>query len=232
MKQLTVQRFKRVVRHPREVLAYHTKSFAAPVMQRVHRRLLERRVNLDFLEQRPPEGYPPDFSDLWFLYQTVRRRKPRVILEFGSGSTTVALAQAVADNLADDPHLESHVYSVDDQSFWADVTRRILPAHLRTVCDVLHVPAVEVELYGQHSWRHIALPDVVPDFVHLDGPTFTPDRIIAVDILDMEKKLPRDFYMVIDGRARNVWFLRKHLKRPFHFRDRIWYFNTIVTLKS
>jgi len=59
---------------------------------------LERRGYLEFIAHRPAHAYAPDFSDLWFLYKIVRRRKPTWILEFGSGCSTVILAQALWDN--------------------------------------------------------------------------------------------------------------------------------------
>ena len=33
-----------------------------------------------FFTKRPPSAIPPNFADLWFLYQNVRQRKPRIVL--------------------------------------------------------------------------------------------------------------------------------------------------------
>jgi len=59
------------------------------------KRALLSRGYLDFLEKRPPGSLPPEPDDLWYLYRLVRRQKPRTIVEFGSGCSTMFLAQAV-----------------------------------------------------------------------------------------------------------------------------------------
>ena len=38
---------------------------------------LNRYGCLNLLASRPPNAYPPDCTDLWFLYRQVRQRKPR-----------------------------------------------------------------------------------------------------------------------------------------------------------
>jgi hypothetical protein len=215
--------------HPRLTLAYRTRPLVAPHLQRWHRYRLSKRVNLDFLDNRPPNGYPPDFSDFWFLYQTVRRKKPRVVLEFGSGGSTVVLAKALHDNNLECPNEKGYLYSIDDQRYWADVTKSIIPPLLNDVCEVLHIPTVEIEYEGIPCFRHSQIPDVVPDMIYLDGPSFTKDRQIAVDILDIEKKLPQSVLLIIDGRTLNTEFLRRRLSRAFRFKHRIWHNNTVVT---
>lgn len=225
-----LDRFISFSSHPRQSLEYRARRFALPHLARWHRYRLSKYVDLDFLAKRPKHGYESDFSDFWFLYQAVRRKKPRVILEFGSGGSTVVLAKALHDNNLERPGEQGYLHSIDDQRYWADVTRSILPPFLKEVCEVHHIPTVEIEYEGTPCFRHSTLPDVVPDMIYLDGPSFTKERKIAVDILDMEHKLPPDILLIIDGRVRNTEFLRQHLKRPFQFRDRSWYKNTVVTL--
>jgi hypothetical protein len=218
--------------HPRASLERRTRWLAVPPLRRLHRYRLSRKVDLGFLSRRPPETYPPDFSDLWFLYQTVRKRAPRTILEFGSGASTVVLAQALHDNTAASPGEPGHLYSIDDQRRWADVTTSTIPPHLRELCEVRHIPTVEIDFDGVPCFRHAQLPDVIPDMIYLDGPTFSRQRNIAVDILDIERDLLPDTLLIIDGRGANTEFLKTHLSRPFHLRYRGWYDNTVGTLNS
>ena len=217
--------------HPRATLAYRTKPFVVPHLQRWHHHRLSREVALDFLSKRPPNAIPHDFSDLWFLYRTVRLKRPRIVLEFGSGCSTVVIAQALYDNNQRHPGQTGYLYSIDDQRYWADVTTATISPSLRTVCEVWTSPTLAIEYKGIPCLRHSNLPDIVPDMIYLDGPTFTtPERKIAIDILDMEEKLRLGFFAIIDGRQENTMFLRNHLRRHFTFRYRIWYNNTVVTL--
>jgi hypothetical protein len=82
---------------------------------------------------------------------------------------------------------------------------------------------------GQFCSFYERLPDVVPDFVFLDGPdpamvegqinglSFqNPVRtVMAGDLLLMESTLLPGFYMVVDGRTNNARFLARNLQRPY-----------------
>ena len=50
------------------------------------------------LGQRPSYAKGPDYNDLWFLWNAVRKKNPKVILEFGSGWSTYVIANALAAN--------------------------------------------------------------------------------------------------------------------------------------
>jgi|SRR5882724_1093895 len=185
---------------------------------------------VDFLAIRPPSAIPPNFSDLWFLYKTVRWRNPNIILEFGSGCSTVILTQALYDNQRHSSKSHSYLYSVDADPYWAEVTARTLPTHLRKFCEISYSPLLEVEYQGIPGFRHANVPNVVPNLVYLDGPPLTPEREVAVDILYIEDKLPPDFYLIIDGRKNNTMFLKRNLKRRYSFKERKIFFNYIFQL--
>lgn len=122
-----VKRLASFLSHPRMTLAYRTKPLVTPYLQRWHRKRLARQVNLEFLSKRPVGSFSPNFSDLWFLYQTVRRKKPSMVIEFGSGCSSVVIAHALADNGREDPSQPGFLYSLDDQRRWADATSAMLP---------------------------------------------------------------------------------------------------------
>lgn len=192
-------------------------------------RQLRKRGYLDFLAHRPSEALPPRFADLWFLYQTVRHRKPRYILEFGSGCSTVILAQALWDNQRKSPtkKCDGFLYSVEADPYWADVTAKSVPAHLRGLCEVRYSPLLEVEYMKTPAFQHAEIPNIAPDFVYLDGPCLTRERQVAVDVLNMEGRFPPGFCMVVDGRWINAMFLRQHLKRQYVFKPK-WLFGQSI----
>ncbi len=193
-------------------------------------RQLRKRGYLDFLTLRPSHALLPDFTDLWFLYQTTRNRKPRYILEFGSGCSTVILAQALWDNRRASPQSGGHLYSIDADHYWAEVTARSIPQHLLASCEIYHSPLLEVEYEGTPAFRHAKLPDLAPDLLYLDGPAFTPERQVAVDVLDIEETFPSGFCMIIDGRWQNTIFLKEHLKRRYLFTHRRLFSNSVFEL--
>lgn len=170
----------------------------------------------DFQRQRPRNASPTDLGDCWFLYATIRRRRPALILEFGSGNSTLVQAQALYDNAAG-----GRLISIDASPLWAASTKACLPPHLQGT-EVLYHPAVEVEMYGVRGWRHQGMPALSPNFVYLDGPALTRERQVAVDLLDLEAAFPPDFFLVIDDRKANTAFLRAHFTRHYTFRRRAW----------
>jgi hypothetical protein len=176
-------------------------------------------VLLDFHAHRPPSADLADFTDLWFLYRTIRHRKPRTILEFGSGCSTVILAQALWDNQCHSPERGSYLYSVDADPYWAEATAKAMPTYLQKFCRIVYSPFLEVEHSGTLGSQHANIPDIAPNFLYLDEPAPSPRRM---DILDMEDKFPQDFYMVIDDRQEDTAFLKRNMRRRYRFKKRYW----------
>ncbi len=168
---------------------------------------------------RPDDAIPPVWSDLWYLYRQVRLRKPQVVLEFGSGCSTVIIAQALAENARDGQSPAPHIYSVDAMEEWLQATSALIPQALLPFCTLIYSELHEVERHGVLGFQHTQVPDVVPNFLYLDGPALTPERQVAVDVLDMEARLPADFFMVIDGRVRQCEYLRQTLTRRYRISD-------------
>jgi hypothetical protein len=74
---------------------------------------------------------------------------------------------------------------------------------------------LEVEYEGTPAWRHAKVPDVAPDLLYLDGPPLAPERLVAVDPLDIEDRFPPGFCLIVDGRMKASSFLTDHLKRHY-----------------
>lgn len=185
---------------------------------------LGRRGYLNFLRHRPPNSIRPDCADLWFLYRLVRKRRPRCVLEFGSGCSTVIMAYALRENGG------GVLYSVDADPYWAQVTKETLPTELQGIATITYSPVSEVEMYGVLGWRHVQIPDVEPDCLYLDGPALTPERRVAVDPLDLEDQFQPGFVMVVDGRPENANFLKRYFRRSYQIMHRKRFANTLFEL--
>jgi hypothetical protein len=224
--------FKKIQVLPRAIAVWTFKSerirtYINHLCQLWAQHQLHKREYLDFLRIRPLHAIPPDFADLWFLYKTVRRRKPRCILEFGSGCSTVILTQALWDNQSESPNNVGYLYSLDTDPYWADITAKSMPQHLQGLYEISYSPILEVEYEGRPAFRYAKVPNITPDFLYLDGPPLTPEREVAVDVLDIEERFPPGFCLIIDGRRRNTIFLRRYLKKQYIFKSR-WLFQNYV----
>ena len=196
---------------------------ANSVSQAIARRRLASEGLLELLRGRPTHAFGTEADDLWFLYSQVRRRRPKVILEFGSGLSTSVLAAAAKKNGV------GRVISIDALPFWGDVTRKALADQgLSDIADVVDIPAVETVSHGRRAWKHESLPDVRPDFVYIDGPPLDDERPFSVDILELEDKLSPEGFIVIDGRKANFNFLRLHLRHDYEFTWRRIHYNGTI----
>jgi predicted O-methyltransferase YrrM len=65
------------------------------------RRLLEQNNVLSLLASGNELEIPPQLPDLANLYNLIRERRPKIVLEFGIGFSTLVIASALRDNLLD-----------------------------------------------------------------------------------------------------------------------------------
>jgi hypothetical protein len=123
---------------------------------------------------------PPDLDDLVRLHKIIRKRKCRTILEFGVGYSTAIMADALKknnedwDKLTDRPLVRNRfmfqLFSVDASEKWIEYTKGQLPDHLLQRVH-FHYSAVQVGNFnGQLCHYYVKLPDIVPDFIYIDGP--------------------------------------------------------------
>jgi len=195
-------------------------------------------LNLSLLPDLQYNGgpaLPPQKDDLEFLYQTVTSMRATTVLEFGCGYSTFVIAQALKENktwfdaLPIRPEVRNSKmftgFSVDTNKDWL----RECNKKINGINYFLSSCIVGLFL-GQLCHNFISLPDIVPDFIYIDGPdpaqvigdingmTFgnCPERTpMAADILIMEYTLLPGTRILIDGRTNKARFLQRNLKRPW-----------------
>ena len=181
---------------------------------RQQRRAAEQISRLGYtrlFDGRPAEAYPCVPGDMLYLYKAVRDAQPEVILEFGSGCSTIMMSQALADNAQEGK--VGRLYSLDADTRWGQVTIDSMPDELVEWSDITLTEAIPSEFAGEPVWRYANIPGVVPDLIYLDGPALNKERKAAVDVLDMEMSLKPGSRLIVDGRIPNCKFLERHFQR-------------------
>ena len=198
-----------------------------------------RAQGLDSLLAAPAGGVlAPDFEDLARLHRLVRDRRAFTVLEFGVGYSTLVLADALARNEADftaaSPSFSApadafSLYSVDTGAERIALTAQRLPAALRDRVSFTH-SAARAGTFGDRLCHYYdTLPDVVPDFVYLDGPD--PQAVagavdgvgfahaertpLAADLLRLEPSFVPGLMILVDGRVNNARFLQRNFQRDY-----------------
>lgn len=208
--------------------------------------LIDFQENLDYEErafdavsENAAISYPPEASDLVRLHRLIRKRKPFTVLEFGLGYSTVVIADALEKNqkeweaLEDVPEIRNRfmfqLFSVDTSEKWIETARGRFPAHLASRVHFHHSEAKIGTFNGQLCHYYTNLPDIVPDFVYLDGPfpkdvqgtinglSFRCDErtVMSGDLLLMEPTLLPGTFILVDGRVNNARFLQRNFSREY-----------------
>lgn len=197
---------------------------------------LARRGVWQYLRKRPEDAIAPDAADLWYLYRVVRRLKPRVVVEFGSGCSTLVMAWAMLDTYYADPMAAADpgiLYSVETDRRWLDVTQDMLPPAMQRVVSLKHSEIEIIEMPGgEKAWRHSTKPMASMDFLYLDGPPLSPQVNASTDPIEMEACFRPGFAMLVDDRRPTVALLRDHLSRPYHVQRNRILGSTLFTLQS
>lgn len=187
-----------------------------------------------------PKPFEPKWADLCRLHWLVLKRRVLNVLELGSGYSTAVLADGArvlhdrfADWAADNLRVERpfHVYSVEEEQRFLDITRQRLGERLSRYVSILR-SSVEMTLFdGRIATLYSELPNICPDLIYLDGPSqyATTQTLngfsfcsaarmpMSMDILRFEFFLEPGTLILVDGRAANARFLRHYLRRNWAF---------------
>lgn len=149
----------------------------------------------------PHQGFEITGEEAAFLFHLVRRHRPKLLLELGSGSSTVLFAAALRANGA------GRVISVEHDAAHARHTKELLEqAGLSDRVELLDAPLVEIEVNGRKfQWydlgRRLETLGEKIDFLFVDGPPGkmqSLSRYPALPIL-MPHLSPRALVFVDDG---------------------------------
>ena len=151
--------------------------------------------------------------------------------------STLVLADAIKKNestwkeLAMKPEMGKAarfvLHSVDGGKKWIEATREILTAELESHVRLYSSVVIAGEFENRLCHYYENLPDVVPDFLYIDGPdpaTVQGDVrgqtwrnasrvVMSADLLSLETTLMPGALVLIDGRTANARFLAAHLYR-------------------
>lgn len=179
------------------------------------------------------------------IFELITSRKPKCVLEFGVGFSTICISLALKENAKNG--FIGELYTIDSEKKWLKNTENKFPSELKkyvtfhySSCSVSIVNNQLVSIYDD-------LPNISPNFIYLDGPSpesvtgnvrglsFSKKisdlkndeiiktqksnkwnrQIVASDILLYESTSPPDLYILVDKRYINANFLSNNLKYKY-----------------
>ena len=191
------------------------------------------------------DPFEPDCDDLVRLHYIIRSRKIMTVLEFGVGWSTLVMADALLKNYLEYDKDVQHgirrkdpftLYTVDTEKKYIDITRNRLKGEIGKHVKFLVSSASLTTFQGRICGRFDRIPNVCPDFIYSDGPSFRSiqgeisglsmnhqDRtIITADLLLMEPLFLPGTMILFDGQTNNARFHKYNFQRNWkyeHFKD-------------
>jgi predicted O-methyltransferase YrrM len=155
--------------------------------------------------------YPPGASyfDYWILYQYVRVRQPKEVLECGAGVTTVVLAYAMDEN--EKEGRGGHITSMEEHKEYYNDVLAHFPDHLKKQVDFVLSPKVEGYFGLFRGVRYRDVPDKQYDFVYIDGPTTKAPsdghKTFDFDFVRVVERSLKPVFALVDTRMSTCWAL-------------------------
>jgi len=186
-------------------------------------------------------SFPVDINDLVRIHYLIRKFKVTTVLEFGSGKSTIVIADALMKNKREyNSFVESklrknnpfELHTVESSSEWMKKTISQLPAYLKHFVNTTVSDVSMSTLNSKICTLYEKLPNICPDFIYLDGPgqydpinsingitTAHPDRMPMVgDLIKIEHFLLPGTIILVDGRTANARFLLNNFQQDWAYK--------------
>jgi len=195
-------------------------------------------IDLPELKYNGNPAFSPNMADLERLHKLIIDNFCVTVLEFGCGYSTFVITDALRTNMERWNALENKPDVRNSQMFWCHSVDTNIK-WINEVYDKLndnsrisikYSKCVGSSFSGRHCHCYSDLPNIVPDFIYIDGPdpaqiendngfwSGCPERTpMSADLLMMEPTLIPGTIVLIDGRTNNARFLQGNLKRLWSF---------------
>lgn len=178
-----------------------------------------------------------DVGDYVALYEVIRSRRPRFVLECGTGRSTWAIAQAMLDHVDGSRDGEMKLVSMEHGQEWADHQKQRLPERFRGFVEVVHSP---MDIWGYSFLRgacYKEVPEHPYEFAFVDGPfqdAGTGETMCDIDFLRVVSKSDRPVSALVDNRKHSVLAYTIALGREKVRYNQVWGLGTVepVTKKD
>ncbi len=182
---------------------------------------------------------PPETADLVRLHKEIRTRKSFTVMEFGLGYSTIVMADALRKNKIEWDALEAKpdvrnrhmfkLFSIDTSQEWIDKVKQRMPKSLSEIVTIQKSGVNIGKHNGQLCHYYSTIPNIVPDFIYLDGPhpkdvkgeinglSFDCDErtVMSADLLLLEPTFLPGTFIIVDGRTNNARFLQNNFRRNY-----------------
>jgi len=162
-----------------------------------------------------------EYGDCLELYNTIKRLKPRYVLECGSGISSCVIAYALKENYVE-TNMGSKLISLEENPLYYEQIERLFPNELKIYVEFVLSERVEKK-YGDYLGCHYKdVPDYPYSFVYIDGPLLrknaTSQKCFNSDLLNIFTRSNITVDALLDQRIGTYWVFKKCLpKAKIHY---------------
>ena len=152
------------------------------------------------------------YPTLFLAVDLILKKKPRYILESGTGTSTLVLAEAVMKLQKKDPSYKCKIISMESIPKYFEMAEKILPEKYSSIVEI-RLGEREVFKYSIfRGYCHSNIPDYDYDFSFLDGPNYNDDKgsSTCMDSIKIRlKSRAQTIACVVDTRVSSVFMLQQ-----------------------
>lgn len=151
-------------------------------------------------------------SDYLTLYEQVRQRTPREVLEFGTGFSTVVLAHALMANERDGAP-RGRITSMEEDAGWTATANSNLPDEVKHLVEIIHSAKIDGFYKMFRGVQYTEIPERAYDFVFSDGPErhslVNDDKLFDLDLINIVRKSETPIFALVDNHYLTFYVLQK-----------------------
>ncbi len=201
---------------------------------------IQDNLNSSQVKKKVKKTFSPNLQQLYFIYNLITIFKRVTVLEFGVGWSTLIISKALLENKKKYSEKIKNLrfstpfclYSVDNYEKYLKQTKKKLDKEQNKITSFHFSKVRTVEYNKRICTEYAKLPKMNPDLIFIDGPsqynvkgtinnfnTEHPDLApMSVDVIKIEPFLKPGTFVIVDGRALNVLFLRNFLYRNWDYK--------------
>ena len=152
------------------------------------------------------------YPTLYKLVKIILKKKPKHILELGTGTSTIVLAETILQIQKKNPNYNCKIVSMESVKNWYDMATQLLP---KNYSEIVEIVMGKREIYEYSMFRgyvHTNIPNYSFDLIFLDGPNYSDEKgsSTCMDIIKIRLQSDDDLIScVVDTRVSSVWMMQQ-----------------------
>ena len=164
--------------------------------------------------QKQTKSTGTKYPTLYKAVKTILKKRPQWILESGTGTSTLVLAETALHLIKHNPDYQGQIVSMESIEEWHTMAQKLLPQKYRDIVDIRLGKRQTYEYSMFRGYIHSNIPDEPFDFVFLDGPSYEDDKGSSTCMDAVKVRIDSDKQMiscVVDTRVSSVFMMQQIL---------------------